>query len=848
MKSYRLCFFLLVSLVSGFICPKTWGQENFSTFSEYLSPEKLYLQTDREVYCVGDTIWFKGYLQNASQVSKYAACNYIYVELISSMVEMNYDMGREENVNSLGKRVKIKREMGTFSGHVVIPSNLNTGIAILRGYSFWMLNKEADYMFSKNIELRNPIKDDYAFQLKEEKVLESSTYTEIGLSNPFSRKSNDSTEKIDLQLLPESGRYLYDVESVFGVKVVGEDGLGKEVSGTVWADNEAVGSFGTDDVGKGKVSVTIPSGTSKVYATVDSSDKKYSIPLPENNAAVINCSVDSENVKIALTCRGITPKGKLSLVAYDRSEIYFVQEYDPSIKVMTFSYKDLYPGINNVALVDEEGNVYAERAFFVCPDDTKVSAALSTDKVSYRKREDVKCEFILKDNNGNPLKGDFAVSVSDNSFAPYSGLGYNIISYMYLGSELQTFVEDSWRYFNPERSLDERLQDVDLVMLTQGWKYYDLPKILTGTVPLPLCGKEYAQSINGKVIAPLGKTAKKANLSFIAQSIRFSTIHQLDSSGFFNLNNLNFPEGTKFLVSAEGLGGSKLFTPVMNGDVFAKIVNYPYYLKDVKYDSQYKVASMPEYYDEDGSLTLLLKESYISDSRNVGRKNLSPFPEYQFKPGQYKTKEELAPYATYDIPSFVVNSYPSLRIGVSDSDSTGTSIGTTTILCKTDKVSSRMNISSGWEPIIIFINRMEASFDELAMLNIGDLDGLAFLSGNSATPFNSLHDSGSTPRSVLLVSTPLNTRSPSNVSSLIPLGWQRPSKFYEQRYETPASLRSYERMRATLYWNPDLEFGSDGSSKFDFYTSDHMSDYTVIIEGITETGEPVFYKNTISRQ
>jgi len=97
---------MLVSLLFG-ICPKALGQENFTTFSEYLSPEKLYIQTDREVYCVGDTIWFKGYLQNASQLAKNAECNYIYVELISSMTEMNFDKGREENVNALRKRVKI---------------------------------------------------------------------------------------------------------------------------------------------------------------------------------------------------------------------------------------------------------------------------------------------------------------------------------------------------------------------------------------------------------------------------------------------------------------------------------------------------------------------------------------------------------------------------------------------------------------------------------------------------------------------------------------------------------------------------------------------------------------------
>ena len=64
-------------------------EKRFETFSKFLSPEKLYLHTDKEFYCVGDTLWFKGYLMNNSYLSEFPECNFIYVELIGCSYEKN---------------------------------------------------------------------------------------------------------------------------------------------------------------------------------------------------------------------------------------------------------------------------------------------------------------------------------------------------------------------------------------------------------------------------------------------------------------------------------------------------------------------------------------------------------------------------------------------------------------------------------------------------------------------------------------------------------------------------------------------------------------------------------------
>ena len=61
-------------------------KQNFQLFTEYYSPEKLYLHTDKHTYLVGDTIWVKGYLENSSYVSKLEESNFIIANVFDEVV------------------------------------------------------------------------------------------------------------------------------------------------------------------------------------------------------------------------------------------------------------------------------------------------------------------------------------------------------------------------------------------------------------------------------------------------------------------------------------------------------------------------------------------------------------------------------------------------------------------------------------------------------------------------------------------------------------------------------------------------------------------------------------------
>ena len=816
--------------------------DRFAGYAQLLSPEKIYLHTDREVYRVGDTIWFKGYLENAARTAEFPVGNYIYVELLSSMVQKNVILGRDEETEQVRVRVKVKRRDDGFSGWLAIPDNLNTGIATLRAYSYWMLNREPEYMFHKDIELRNPMKDDFVETLVRDNVKDDYKYHDVGMRNPFD-KERPQRASLDLQFLPESGRWLYGRQFVLGIRAVDPDGHGVALSGEIFADDQPAGRFETDRHGIGRVLLQLEVPPKKLYARYDDGDLfvgEAAVPLPEPAGAGIRLNVRDDSIEAALFDQGLILPDSTFVVVHDRDGIYMRLPYSEKTRHLRIPYTLLAPGINNLALVDDSGTVYAQRAFFVFPEQT--TAALSLDKPGYGPRERVTASVELPE-------GDWSVSVTDDGYSPYSGQGYDLVSWWYLGSELPSFVEEAQRLFDGQRPLSERIADMDAVMLTHGWTYYELPAILAGQTEMPRFGKEYTQSLSG-VVRGAFKTARRAMVSFVAPAIGFSAIGQLDTTGYFVLNGIDFPEGTQFLVSAESLGGNtRRFTPYLDDDIFARFHHYPPYLDKPAYSREYKYDVLKDYYNAGGEIVYSLHPSYVTGMPSPHQQNISPLPDYEFKPGQYRSERDLEPYQALDVHTYIVSTCPPLRFG-DGVDTTGDiPVTYRSIVCRTKKVSSRMDISSGWEEIIVYRDGMRSSCEEIEGLNVSDLTGFAYLTGADAGRFNTDMDDVMAPRSVILLKTKMYTHDNAvNVTTGKPLGWQQEKHFYNPRYEDPMVRKlAKEQVRATLYWNPALRSETGTLTTFDFYTSEHKAPATIVIEGFTKEGLPLSIKGKLNR-
>lgn len=52
-------------------------------------------------------------------------------------------------------------------------------------------------------------------------------------------------------------------------------------------------------------------------------------------------------------------------------------------------------------------------------------------------------------------------------------------------------------------------------------------------------------------------------------------------------------------------------------------------------------------------------------------------------------------------------------------------------------------------------------------------------------------------------------------------------------------------IKQLLYWNPNLELNGTDSTRFEFYTSDNLANYSIKIEGISEDGTPISTSSSI---
>ena len=61
--------------------------ENIYEFNVRYPQEKVYLHMDNRSYCVGDTIWFKAYVMNATTLHPTQMSGVLYVELLNEKGE-----------------------------------------------------------------------------------------------------------------------------------------------------------------------------------------------------------------------------------------------------------------------------------------------------------------------------------------------------------------------------------------------------------------------------------------------------------------------------------------------------------------------------------------------------------------------------------------------------------------------------------------------------------------------------------------------------------------------------------------------------------------------------------------
>ena len=126
-------------------------------YNNYNPIEKVYLHTDKDLFSDGETIWYRPYVVVGPYHQPSNGSRVVHVDLIgpNGKIALSQTHGL---VNGIG------------SGSMELPKNISSGNYQLRSYTQWMRNFDADYFFTKNLNILNENNKTKTSQVIEDKV------------------------------------------------------------------------------------------------------------------------------------------------------------------------------------------------------------------------------------------------------------------------------------------------------------------------------------------------------------------------------------------------------------------------------------------------------------------------------------------------------------------------------------------------------------------------------------------------------------------------------------------------------------------------------------------------------
>jgi len=479
---------------------------------EVFPQEKIYVHTDKPYYVSGEKIWFRAYPADAVSHVPVSIDRYVYVELINSL-------------DSIIDRVKIRQEEKAYYGYLPIPENASEGNYTLRAYTAFMRNGNESDFFTKTIHIGNP---------------QTTTKHHEPLSD------ND----FDVSFFPEGGSLMQGTFCNVAFKAMKPDGQSTDISGTVYDQTgKEIKKFKSEHLGMGSFLLLAEKG--KTYYTVCQNEKgqskRFDLPDAVNHGYAL--SVNRMKDKILVTVlkpAEAAQNEKLYLLVHTRGAVHFVDRWNPEKNLSLLT--DQYPsGVLHLILFDTGMNPVSERLVFINnPDQAKVT--YSSDQEKYSLRSQVKNRVTLTDKDGHPLSGSFSVAVTSDREVSSDSTS-DILTYLLLTSDLHGNIENPAYYF---QNTTASALALDLLMLTQGWRRYNIAEVTQGRFTQPKISIETISEISGIIKNDLrGTPAKDVEVTIISPRNNYIDKTKTDKDGRFTFRDVEYPDSTSFIVSVK---------------------------------------------------------------------------------------------------------------------------------------------------------------------------------------------------------------------------------------------------------------------------------------------------------
>jgi len=758
---YFVICFLNINVLSAQGLPVESLINAFQDYAGNHPVEKIYLHLDKPYYAAGEYMYFRAYLTDADLNPENAKSGIIYVELSDAK-------------KNLVKRVLLYSEQKEFAGQIQIPDSLPSANYHLRAYTNYMRNAGEDYFYHRDIYIGNPV-------VPKQEIIPAKAFD------------------YQVSFFPEGGQLLTGLTNKVAFKSLGNDGYGVDITGILSdSENKEILSFSSTHLGMGSFNF-IPEKRKTYKVTVQSKgiSKEYTL-LPATEGLALSARQDDKSVNLTILSTDDKPDS-VYIIGQSRNTVCYalkgyIENHEQQIKID----KQKFPtGIAQFTLF-KDGKSVSERLVFINRNDD-LHVSIIPDKEEYGDREKATVQIQVSDKNGQPVAGNFSLSVTDDRTVKLSYNEHNIKGSLLLASDLKGYIESPGWYFSGDEP--ERLEAFDNLLCTQGWTRFVWNK-LNDSTESTVYPVESEFQITGKVTNAIGRPVKDGSVILFSRENTPGKA-TTDENGRFCFYGFNCPDTAVFLLQCRTKQDSNTFIGFKLDSINNKapINTFPLSYKENK-----KIDNIVTSYTEQTGRQLKYKLINLPEVTVTAKK----IPDRETK----ATGSVLYGGATLNKPNQI-------------QDVTGKLPAPITL------GGLLFNASGVWYIVDDGMRMDRKTFEEMFGYWSADMfESVEVLSPNDATTLYGIEFNCGAVMLKTKKFTPQEIPDAS-VQVVRPEGYCVRKEFYVPAYDKPeVKSDPMPDLRTTIYWNPVIRADNAGKAEVSFFTADNTGTYSYVLEGI----------------
>ena len=400
----------------------------------------IYIMPSKEIAETGEDLFFKAYQLDKQTFALSDNSRTLYLQIRTAS-------------DSVVWSEKYPMVEGRSNGHVYIGEDWPQGDYFMEGYSKSSFTADS----AQEIRPRRIRVVENVVQMDSISNQEIKNYADQKLST-----------KHRFDLFPEGGHLIYGINSLVAFKATYGNGIPEDVEGKVLEDGIEIATLKSIHDGMGLFAITPKAGKEYTVALTDG----RTIPFPAIERGGFSLRVAKNNNKGVAVIVSSTEDNQQAFTITAKQNGRLCCKAQGTVKGQRMvnlpgEYFTLQ-GIVEITLFDASERPVAERLVFVNPE-KQLSISAVTDRLLYFRRDTGRVSLQVTDTVGNPIKAELAVSIFDKAYLYQPG-HENILSHCFLSEQIRGNVFNPTYYFDPQNK--DRLQALDLLMMTQGWRNY----------------------------------------------------------------------------------------------------------------------------------------------------------------------------------------------------------------------------------------------------------------------------------------------------------------------------------------------------------------------------------------